>query len=118
MSVVYFIKPEGFDGPVKIGVTVDMAARLRAAACWSPFPLEVIATFEGDASLEHQFHALFEADHLRLEWFAWSPEMASVVAAINDGTFDFNVLPEPKYVGLSKVMREWARPDAEQADAA
>ena len=106
MKLVYFMRPEGFDGPVKIGCTKDLPGRLRSAACWSPFPLEVIATIEGDYDLEHRFHALFAADHDRLEWFRWSNEMSAVVAAINAGNFDAEPLPPPQYIGLSKVMRQ------------
>lgn len=108
MKRVYFLRPAGCEGPVKIGCTIDLPGRLRSAACWSPFELEVLATIEGGYDLEHQFHALFAADHERLEWFSWSSRMDETVAAINAGTFDPSALPEPEYIGLSKVMRRWA----------
>lgn len=111
--LVYFIRPLGMDGPVKIGCSADLSGRLRASACWSPFELEVIATVPGGYDLEHRFHAMFEADHLRLEWFSWSDRMAVIVEAINSGSFDPEILPAPKYVGLSKVMRKWHEGRAE-----
>lgn len=119
MSLVYFMRPAGHEGPVKIGCTTDLPGRLRSAACWSPFELEVLATIEGDCALEHRFHAFFEDDHQHSEWFAWSPRMGAMIDAITASTFDTAALPEPKYVGLSKVMRRFmsAYPNHEQAAA-
>lgn len=93
---VYFIKPIGFDGPVKIGLTGSMKSRLSGLGAMCPFPLEVIAELEGDFRLERRFHALFGLQHKQREWFEWTPKMAEVVAAINAGTFDINTLPPPK----------------------
>lgn len=104
---VYFIRAKGFDGPVKIGCTKDLPERLKAFERWSPFPLEVIAQFKGNLDIEHRLHALFEEDHLRHEWFSWSPKMAEVISQIERGTLSLSKLPDRKFVGLTKSMREW-----------
>lgn len=41
---VYFVKPVGMDGPIKIGCTTTPAARIESLTIWSPFPLEVLVT--------------------------------------------------------------------------
>ncbi len=92
---VYFIRPIGMDGPVKIGCSVSPDGRRVTLEAWSPFPLEIIAEIEGDLTTEGRFHALFAKHHANREWFNWSPKMAEVVASINAGTFDAATLPEP-----------------------
>lgn len=94
-GTVYFIRPIGMDGPVKIGCSGSPASRRTALDTWSPFALEIIATIPGDFQLERRFHALFRKQHQRREWFLWSPLMGKVVAAINDGSFDIDTLPPP-----------------------
>jgi len=94
MKRVYFIKPIGMDGPVKIGCSVSPQGRLESLDMWSPIPLEIVADTEGGLALEKRFHYHFAASHDRREWYRWSPEIAAVVAAINAGTFDASILPE------------------------
>ena len=117
MSVVYFVRATSGEGPVKIGVTTNLAHRLKMGRGWSAVPIEVIATIPGDKYTEHRFHALFEADHLHLEWFAWSDRMASVIETIQSGHFVIDCLPPAKFVGLRKAMADWSLARAEQAAA-
>lgn len=99
-NTVYFIKPKGMDGPIKIGCSKSPECRLSALDTWSPFPLEIIAEYAGDKAIEGRFHALFQDTHERREWFAASPAIAAAVVAINAGTFDPSILPA-KPVGIS-----------------
>lgn len=92
---VYFIKPIGMDGPVKIGCSRWPEQRRDTLATWSPFPLEVVAELEGDLLLERRFHAKFLPQHLHREWFNFTPELGEVIAAICAGTFDHETLPAP-----------------------
>jgi hypothetical protein len=93
---VYFIKPIGFTGPVKIGCSQDVKRRRGQLARLCPFPLEIIAEIEGGRELERRFHALFALRHKQREWFDWSPDMARVVSEINAGTLDLDTLPPPQ----------------------
>lgn len=109
---VYFIKPIGMDGPIKIGVSVAPERRREALEVWSPFKLEIVAEIDGDMMLELRFHALFAASQSHHEWFNVTPELLAVIAAINDGTFDLAALPpgrrlprKPK--DLSYITPEW-----------
>lgn len=51
---VYFIRPVGMDGPVKIGGSGVPKNRLNNLMTWSPFPLEVAATDDGGYPLERR----------------------------------------------------------------
>jgi len=93
---VYFIRPVGQSGPVKIGFTDDLASRLRKLASDTPFPVEVAAECDGDETTERRFHALFYDLRSHGEWFRADPEIDDVVIAIRAGTFDVSSLPEPR----------------------
>lgn len=95
---VYFIKPVGMDGPIKIGSSFSPTSRLGALDNWSPFALELVAEIAGEARLERRFHALFYHLHERREWFRPAPELVRVIEAIKAGSFDISTLPDAKLV--------------------
>jgi hypothetical protein len=112
MKHVYFIKPIGMQGPVKIGCSCAPDNRRRSLASWSPFPLEIVAEIAGNENLERRFHAMLESTFISREWFAWSPELAGVIDAITAGTFDASNLPAPKLLprksaDLSYITPGW-----------
>lgn len=72
---VYFIKPIGLDGPIKIGWAVDPERRLRDMATGSPFPLEIIGVVRGEMSDERALHRHFDAFRYHREWFLYSPAL-------------------------------------------
>jgi hypothetical protein len=102
---VYFVKPVGQDGPIKIGHSVCVEKRLRELGKWSPVPLELIATisptvqhtqwgpfFDG-LDLERRFHQRYADHRLHFEWFTVHPQLASDLEAIKAGTFNHDALP-------------------------
>jgi hypothetical protein len=102
---VYFMRPKGMAGPVKIGHSFMPTERLLTYNAISPFPLEIVALYEGQRWVENQFHLLFEDLHSHHEWFRASPEIDAVIAQINAGTFDHAVLPmgrRPKWWGKNR----------------
>lgn len=105
---VYFLRPVGQRGPVKIGTSSDPIGRLASCMRWSPVPLEVIATIPGGFDLEVRFHTLFQDDHSHGEWFHGSERMEQVVAAINSGFFNVAALPAPTFqqASLSDIGRQ------------
>lgn len=114
MSRVYFIKPVGMDGPIKVGCSYSPEGRRKTLDTWSPFALEIIAEIDGDFQLERRFHALFAETHQRREWFGMSKRMAATIAAINDGSFDVATLPAPIHIsskprsGNGSRVDEWS----------
>ncbi|MGN6290422.1 MAG: GIY-YIG nuclease family protein [Sphingopyxis terrae] len=110
---VYFIKPIGMDGPIKIGQSKSPATRARDLSRWSPFPLEVVAEIDGGRELEERFHAAFIDHHEHLEWFSAHTDILGAIASINAGTFDVGVLPRASgpIRGLKKRQATWAEID-------
>lgn len=79
---LYFIRPVGLDGPIKIGVTLNPDQRLTYHRKHSPLPLEYAGRvlMDGAAAHERGLHRRFS--HLRLhhDWFAASEELEAVIA--------------------------------------
>lgn len=103
-SRVYFLRPVGADGPVKIGTSAAPWHRLATYANWSPIPLEIAAEIEGGVTLERRFHAKFRHLHSHHEWFRASPDLTATIAALRAGRFDIASLPPPHSVVPKKVM--------------
>lgn len=90
---IYFLRPVGQEGPIKIGASRFPDDRVLAYAKWSPIQLEIAARIKASFKVEKQFHALFRDQLSHHEWFHVSPEMTAVIDAINAGTFDLESLP-------------------------
>lgn len=101
MTRVYFIKPIGMDGPVKIGCSKAPESRRNTLEVWSPFPLEIIAEIEGGFDLERRIHALLKPSHQHREWFVATPEVMAVVEQVQKGTFDTTNLPAPISISVN-----------------
>lgn len=95
MRYVYFIKPIGMDGPIKIGCSYIPDRRRDGLEMWSPFPLEIVLQIAGDHRIERQFHAKFVHLHQHREWFSAAPELLDCIDALKHGDFDLSSLPEP-----------------------
>ncbi len=96
MTQVYFMRPVGCEGPVKIGFSRLPDTRLAIYMKWSPFDLEIAASIPCDQRDELRFHAAFAAHHMHHEWFAAAPEISATIEAIRNGTFCLESLPAPK----------------------
>lgn len=76
---VYFMKPIGMAGPIKIGCSDLPERRLRTYDIWSPFPLELLATAPGSFWHERALHWLFRGSHSHGEWFYVDQALLSVI---------------------------------------
>jgi hypothetical protein len=89
MKYLYFLKPIGMDGPIKIGCAKVPEVRMRTFAVWSPFPLELIGKVPGIGTDERFLHRCFADSHTHFEWFLYTPELARAIAQILEaGTVD------------------------------
>lgn len=70
--VTYFIRL-GDDGPIKIGRTFDVDARLPKLQTGAPKPLKVLRIIKGDH--ERDLHIKFDALRQHGEWFDPAPEL-------------------------------------------
>lgn len=85
MKRVYFMKPIGRDGPIKIGCSGWPNERLLQIAIWSPDPLEVIYSEEGSFKLERNLHRCFADYHRHSEWFEAGPRLVEALARLKAG---------------------------------
>lgn len=92
---VYFIRPIGMRGPIKIGCSCSPDRRRSSLETWSPFPLEIVAEMIGSLDVERRIHSYFRVSHKSREWFEWTSELQRVIDSVIAGTFDPAALPEP-----------------------
>jgi DNA-binding XRE family transcriptional regulator len=80
---VYFVQV-GDAGPVKIGTTADVRARVQFLQCGSPEPLRLLGVVDGDLFEERRLHRLLAAYRLRGEWFRPEPAVLDAAEAGRD----------------------------------
>ncbi len=85
MREVYFLKPVGMDGPIKIGCSKWPENQLGVYGSWSPFPLEIIVAIPGSIDLEKNIHECFVDCHSHAEWFHASPRLVAAIEALTAG---------------------------------
>jgi hypothetical protein len=81
-TLVYFIKPKGRKGPIKIGCSEVPADRLSTLSAWSPWPLEIIGTIPGGYKDERYLHDCFAEAHVHREWFKATPLVVQFITKI------------------------------------
>lgn len=99
---VYFLKPVGMKGPIKIGSSRLPEARLTNMVRWSPLPLEMIGSVPGSTADEVYLHRCFVRDHLHHEWFHWSDALLEAIArTLALGFVPRNIVDDSKLVRFS-----------------
>lgn len=76
-SFVYFIQASS--GPIKIGVAVDVAARLAELQIGSHESLNLLGVVTGDAAREGELHGMFSSLRIRGEWFRPADELLEFI---------------------------------------
>jgi hypothetical protein len=90
---IYFIKPVGMDGPIKIGCSTKPAKRLMTLGPWNPHPLEIIAVAPGNLSTEKLIHAHYAEELWHHEWFHASPRLIAATTALKRGATLAQAMP-------------------------
>lgn len=85
LRYIYFIRPIGADGRIKIGCSYKPVSRLLALSFWSPFKLEIVGVGRGSFDVERLLHDHFADDRLHSEWFRSSPELLAVIDLMGRG---------------------------------
>lgn len=85
-SFIYFLRPVGQIGPIKIGYSVRPEKRREYFNAWAPVPLELVHVIPGgDSALETKLHLAFADTHSHSEWFAASPRLLDMLDALMAG---------------------------------
>lgn len=84
---VYFIQSEA-GGLIKVGVAVDVHARVALLQMGSPVTLCVLATQPGGRALESALHRHFGSYRRHGEWFEPGPELLAYIAGLKDAAAD------------------------------
>jgi len=84
-TFIYFIKPVGMDGPVKIGWSVNPMSRVSEFMTYSPFPLELVFSMPGTRELDWNLHDCFFDLHSHREWFFADERLTSFIQKLIDG---------------------------------
>lgn len=89
---IYFIKPVGQLGPIKIGTSWKPIDRLSQVMMWSPVPLELELTIEGGEDLERNIQDCFADCHSHSEWFYPHERLREAINRLKDGECVHNVV--------------------------
>lgn len=81
---VYFIKPQGAEGPVKIGFSKPPESRLETLSTGSPVPLELELTVEAPRSYETYLHKKFSDCRIHGEWFERTSELEDLISTVRE----------------------------------
>lgn len=105
-KLIYFMRPVGHIGPIKIGCSRMPQERLEALSIVSPLKLEIVATAPGAHADERRLHGMFQAHWLHHEWFGASKELLALV----DYVATHGALPElPEVVAFRRPCKHVAR---------
>lgn len=113
-TFVYFIKPVGLPGPIKIGCSQKPKQRLETLASWSPYHLEILAVIDGDLSLEHNIHCCFADCHSHHEWFNPAPRLIEAIEKIAKGVPVAEAIDLSKRVGVIRLRGKRNYTDSER----
>lgn len=83
--VIYFLRPIGERGPIKIGCAAVSELRRGVYETWSPVRLELLAETSGGFRHEKQLHKRFQRDRRHGEWFEWSKDLEDMINQIKAG---------------------------------
>lgn len=100
-KTVYFLRPIGKNGPIKIGCSMHPIKRLRTVEIWSPQKLEIAASAPGSHFHENALHHRFANQRLHGEWFKASAELTALI----DSVIATGALPP---VAMPSGRKEWA----------
>lgn len=79
---VYFLRPTGLDGPIKIGCSWGPIGRAKKLSEHSPWPLELIGMVRGDYADERFLQRCFADCHWHREWFHPTPALMEMISKI------------------------------------
>lgn len=117
---VYFVEA-GEGGPIKIGVAIDVAARVKDLQSANPTPLRLIVSIPGGYEEEGRLHRRFADERLNSEWFRGDGEVRALALSLlhaspdeRTGTAEKEMAPrrrEPKRAKKGRTRRRHLTPE-------
>lgn len=89
---VYFIRPVGMIGPIKIGCSHNPEQRRRQLRLCSPVDLEVVGAIEGGLGDEYAVQAYLADHQSHGEWFLANSQVLAVIDQLLSGRIAVNDL--------------------------
>ena len=102
---LYFARPKGERGPIKIGFSTMPQVRVGVLGYWSPVPLELMGAFSAQAFHEDLAHRKFASEHSHYEWFYWSLPLERFVQRLHDGEPVAALLKKGDFEGVHNPCR-------------
>lgn len=84
------------DGPVKIGFSEDLKARLADISMCSPYELVLLREIDCPIQGEKWLHKKFKDFHIKGEWFNFCPEMLQIIVPSGIRCIKKTRYPKPK----------------------
>jgi predicted GIY-YIG superfamily endonuclease len=81
-EALIYVAQRDRDDAIKIGWTSNLERRLREVRKGQGCPVNLVAAFAGDKTVELKLHARFSATRVEGEWFLSSPEIHRWLADI------------------------------------
>lgn len=78
--IAYFVGAD--HGPIKIGHTRNLAARIETIQWGYPYKVDVLAVAPGGQATEAAYHKRFFRHRLNREWFERAPEIVAEIARL------------------------------------
>lgn len=122
---VYYLKPVGEDGPIKVGCSRYVKERMNVVNRWCPFELEIAHCERGEHVVERILHVRYRDLKIHGEWFRFGGILANDIHDLQSGIslseiLGFNILEEfvadeekrklRSQLGLPKVVANKPRP--------
>jgi hypothetical protein len=117
-TFVYFVRPIGLAGPVKIGCSQNPKARTSQAREFGHSQIEVVAMVPGGLELERNLHECFLDSHSHREWFDASPRLTACIEALQAGKPIHEAVDLSKRLGVFLRKRRVAPKSAAQQERA
>jgi hypothetical protein len=108
--LVYFIRPIGQDGPIKIGSSRWPEDRLATYMRWSPYPLEIVVSVPGTMKTEMAIHRCFATARSHEEWFRPIPRLLAAIERLIAGA------PLEEVIAQQRLAAKRLSGDAEAAE--
>jgi len=106
VRTLYFARPKGQLGPVKIGCATNVKNRIQQLRPFGMSALELVASIPGSMDDEWRIQSLFWHDRLEGEWFNWSRGLQILMDSAARGELDIEALPPRRIRHMPERQRK------------